>query len=407
VRICYFNRFLNVPWSLGVHGRSLVEAWRAAGHDVLCLPQPLLAEGRGPGPAVGRLAWLPTAIHGPIQDVRARGVAVWHTRRLARQVEQFEPDVLITRRARYDYSLDAVLRRLGTVYIAEVNAVLADEAAQFTHQRMLSWERRREQNYLLEAPGAVCVAEPVRDHLRALGVPDERLRVLPNGVDADLFSPDTKVDRATANWASRFRHVYGHVGTMGPTHDTAGLLDAAAAVLRMQPDAGFLFVGPDLPDLQRQPTWDAALQPRVLCTGRIPHREVPSHLAAADVLWASFRNDHGSPLKLYEFLALAKPVVLAGGGQAVTVVQESGCGTAMPRGDAAQLAAAAVAIADLTPEERCALGEKGRRWVARRHTWAAVADEFARLAAMMTAEAASAGRGHGQASTPGEVRAIQ
>jgi glycosyltransferase involved in cell wall biosynthesis len=382
MRICYINRFLNVPWGCGIHGQSLVKGWLDGGHEVLSLPQPLRTEDTDPVPIVGRLAWLPPAIHGPVQDARARFVAARDASTVVARVEEFGADILIARRARYDRSLDAVLRRLGRPYIAEVNAVLADEAAELTRERLLPGERGRECHYLRTASGVVCVSDIVRDQVRALGVPAERLSVLPNGVDTDLFSPAAPPDAATAHWAGGFERVYGHAGTMGATHDTIGLVDAAAALAKQRPDAGFLFVGPKLTDLQRQPTWDPALEPRVRCTGRVPHRNVPGHLASAHILWASFRNDYGSPLKLYEYLALGKPVVLAGAGQAVNVVNESRCGTAIPRGDARQLAVAALALGALSPEELVGLGANGRGWVKGRHTWSAVAEDFLESASM-------------------------
>jgi glycosyltransferase involved in cell wall biosynthesis len=321
-----------------------------------------------------------------MQDLRGRALAARQTGALAQQVQAFSPDVIVTRRARYDYGLDALLGTLRTAYVAEVNAVLADEAAELTHHRMLPWERRREAEYLLGAAGAVCVTEEVRHRLRSLGVAPERLHVLANGVDTDLFSPHSTVDPGTAEWARRFTPVFGYVGTLSPTHDTPGLLEVASAVARAHPRAGFLFVGPERGELERQPGWSEAIGSSVHCTGRLPHSAVPGYLAAADICWASFRNAYGSPLKLYEFLALGKPVVLAGEGQAAAVVDESGCGTAVPRGDRRLLASAAAAMASLAPERRAALGENGRRWVEGEHTWAAVARQFAELALQATHE---------------------
>ena len=389
MRICYYNRLLNVPWGCGVHGRALVEAWIAAGHDVLCLPDPLFREDAGPGPAVGRLAWMPSTVHGPVQDARARLVSALSGHEQTMQIQRLEPDLLITRRAHYDYCLDSVLRRPGTPYVAEVNAVLADELAEFSGRQMLPWERRREQGYLLKASGAVCVSEAVQASLRALGLPSERLGVLSNGVDTDLFSPGATPDAATTHWASGFRRVYGYTGTLPPTHDTAGLLRAAQLVAEEQQDSGFLFVGPKLADLQGQSTWTTALQSRVRCTGQVRHKDVPSHLVSAHVLWTAFRSDYLSPLKLYEYLALGKPVVLSGNGEAERVVEESGCGTSVQREDAAALASAAISIGGLTSGELTRLGAAGRRWVEKRHTWSVVAAGFLELAMDMSAKVAS------------------
>ncbi len=101
----------------------------------------------------------------------------------------------------------------------------------------------------------------------------------------------------------------------------------------------------------------------MFCTGRVPHSDVPKYLACADVLWASFLNDYGSPLKLYEYMAMAKPVLVAGAGEAVDAVRAAECGRAVDRGDEKGLLRGALELCRASDEERRAMGANGRAWI--------------------------------------------
>lgn len=386
MRICYYNRLLNEPWGCGVHAHGLIAGWRAAGHEVLCLPVPELSDEAKVNPTVRSLAWLPPFARAPLHDVRARLRTVVHASKLALLAKAFDPALVVTRRAGYDYCLDAFLLQSGLPYVAEVNGVTVDEAQQLTQQRTLPWERRREQAYLLQAAGAVCVTSELRSRLTALGVPETRCEVLPNGVDLEVFAPDVLADGETLTWARKFRRVYCYAGTLPATHDTVGIIRAAARMVEIQAGSAFLFVGPAPEELRNVPTWRNALDDSVRCTGRVPHRLVPGHLAAADICWASFRNDYGSPLKLYEYMAMARPVVLAGAGQAVEVIRNSNGGRGVPRGDTEALVAAALELGSLSDHELAVMGANGRNWVVDGHSWIRVASQFVDVASFMVSK---------------------
>ena len=383
VRVCYYNCLLDMPWSAGVHARALVASWRAAGHEVLCLPHEPAAEGDATD--APRLTWLHPTVRAYAQDGRARLLAPRQASRYGALVRGFAPHVVIARRARYDVGLDRLLRDSRLPYVAEVNALVSEETRVLAGEKPPPWEYERERAFLRHAAGAQCVSRKVRDEAVAAGVARSATVVIPNGVDAGLFAPEAVPDAATEAWARRHRGVLGFTGSLSFTHDTGTMLAAAARVAERLPETGLLFVGPTLADLRAFPAWRPALEDRAHCTGRVPHGSVPGHLVSATALWASFLNDYGSPLKLYEYMALAKPVAIGGGGvQPAGVVTGSGCGAAVAARDPEALAAAAAALLSLPEEERRSMGERGRRHVLEHSTWSRVAEQFLTAAVAMT-----------------------
>jgi glycosyltransferase involved in cell wall biosynthesis len=279
--------------------------------------------------------------------------------------------VLIARRDRYDYLLDELL--VGPVpLLGEINEVISIELAKLTDRRLLPWEIKREAKFLRACDLAVCVSDVVRADVLRFGVPESRVLTIQNGVDVSAFSPAAPPDSNLEQWAKRFSVVFAYCGTFGVTHDMETLAQAANQVGELVPEAGFLFVGPSAAEAARfLPS--SLVASRVRATGRIPHDRVPSALAVADVFWAAFTHDYGSPLKMFEYLAMGKPVILACIGPPADLIRESQAGSVVSRGDANGLARLALEIAEDPSGLAAIQGGNGRRWADTHASWDSVA----------------------------------
>ena len=86
--------------------------------------------------------------------------------------------------------------------------------------------------------------------------------------------------------------------------------DMIEGVARRLADVSFVFVGPD--DGRGEVGRLAAL-PNVRLLGPRPYDQVPAYVQAFDACWVPFRQDRvgraANPVKLYEYLAVGKPVV--------------------------------------------------------------------------------------------------
>ncbi|MGP3924095.1 glycosyltransferase [Streptomyces sp. 8N616] len=130
-----------------------------------------------------------------------------------------------------------------------------------------------------------------------------RPAVVPNGCDPDLFT----VEGPVADWVARLpRPRLGYVGAVDTRAFDGELL---AAVARRHPDWTFVVVGASTRPGR------AALRglPNVHRRGQIPLEDVPAILRGCDVCLLPYRLggliDYVHPKKLYEYLALGKPVV--------------------------------------------------------------------------------------------------
>ena len=102
----------------------------------------------------------------------------------------------------------------------------------------------------------VCVSEGQARKVRAAGVPDHKVRVVRNAIETERFGEPDEPGRAFLNsfFPSPRKYLIGAAGRFSPEKGFRHLVEAAAEVVRDQPEAGFLLFGngPLEPALARQ-----------------------------------------------------------------------------------------------------------------------------------------------------------
>ncbi|HEX7287828.1 MAG TPA: glycosyltransferase [Candidatus Angelobacter sp.] len=188
------------------------------------------------------------------------------------------------------------------------------------------------------ADAVFAVSRELRDfHARQAGVPEERVRVLYNGVDTERFSPNPIVREQTraALGLSHRDFVIGAVGRMVPIKDYDTLIKAASALHRKDRTFKLLLLG-DGPELPRL----VDLAQNLIGTGGFisPGRcqNVPEMLTAMDVFVQTSLNE-GMSNTILEAMATGLPVVATRVGGNTEIVEEGKTGWMFRPGDAEHL----------------------------------------------------------------------
>ena len=250
-----------------------------------------------------------------------------------------QPELLYERYALFHRAGGQVATALNIPFMLEVNAPLADEQARFRGLRLKDLADATEAETLCRSDHIIAVSAAVREHALSCGASAERVTVFPNGAATDRFHPGVDGRPVRERYELSGRPVIGFIGSLKPWHGLDFLLDAFTDILARRPDAALLLVGegPALADLQARVARDQ-LHGRVILTGRIPHADIPGHLAAMDVTVAPYTAQDGfyfSPLKVVESLAAGRPVVAPRLGQLIGLLQEGVTGLLYPPGDRA------------------------------------------------------------------------
>jgi len=213
--------------------------------------------------------------------------------------------------------------------------------------------------------------------LRGLAAP-EKIWFIPNGADA-WQRPDDAVMaevRERSGWQAQFVALYA--GAHGTANDLIQLVRAAEQ-LRMVPDVHLATVGSGAQLAQLRAEVIRRGLTNISFLGSVPKAEMPGILAAADVGVAvlkkcdTFKTVY--PNKVFDYMSMRLPVLIAIDGIARELVEHAGAGIFVEPDDAKALARGVVWLRNNT-EAAAEMGCKGERHVREHFDRAALAREY-------------------------------
>lgn len=206
------------------------------------------------------------------------------------------------------------------------------------------------------------------DLVSEYGVPAERMRVVGNGINVEVFRPLAGVDRVPDR-------IVATLSADAPLKGFRFLLEALAQVRRERPAAHLTVVGApgaqaDTPDRIRALGLEAAIR----FTGKIEDHEIAQlHAEASVAVVPSLYEGFGFPAG--EAMASEVPVVSTTGGALPEVVGTDGrCGILVEPGSAEALARGLLDLLGRPESRRREMGAAGRQRVLENFTWRRAAE---------------------------------
>ncbi len=204
------------------------------------------------------------------------------------------------------------------------------------------------------------------------GYPRERLEVIHNGIDADLFHPATPDDRSRTRramgemlegkpWAEDM-HVACTVARLSTQKGLFDLIDAADR-LRALENLRIVVIGEGgLRRILEQKIRETNLANRLFIAGSIPRRKVAEWMAASDLFILPSRYEGGPATALMEAMACGCAVIATDVSGTNELVTDQRFGRLVPAQSPPTLAEAIrEVLAD--PAERSAMASRGRQKV--------------------------------------------
>jgi hypothetical protein len=222
-----------------------------------------------------------------------------------------------------------------------------------------------EQRMYVTARQIVTVGDGYRDQLIRRGVSEEKIAVVPNGVDVSQFVPQRAVPQLRSQWRGEGRFVCAYVGTVGMAHG----LDVVVRAARKQKEAGrddvvFWIVGDGAERGRLERECRAEGLDQVVFTGLVPKSQIAEVIASCDACLVHLRKtelfETVIPSKIFEIMAMNVPIVMGVRGQAQRIVLAGRAGVAMTPEDEDSLLASIETIA----RDRASFA-RGRDYVAR------------------------------------------
>jgi len=200
---------------------------------------------------------------------------------------------------------------------------------------------------------------------RALA-PSSKFCFVPNGADTEAFRPGPRDNemRKELGWGDRFVVMYA--GAHGRANALHQLVDAAAE-LRDRPDILIACVGDGPERLGLAQEAERRGLENIRFHGSRPKECMPEIVNACDVGVAVLQNNPTFrtvyPNKVFDYMACARPVLLAIDGAARKLVCDQAKAGVFAEPENAQAIASAIRFLADNPDEGTVMGESGRRWV--------------------------------------------
>jgi glycosyltransferase involved in cell wall biosynthesis len=216
----------------------------------------------------------------------------------------------------------------------------------------------------------VVVAPAFKEHLiRHWGIPPEKISVVENGVETDLFN--AKAETASENCLRKDLGVEGkfmvsYIGTMGNAHGLETLVAAAEQLQNSAAGIVFLLVGDGAEKEHLASLTRARGLTNVRFVAEQPREKIPSYISASDACMVLLKKNEifktVIPSKMLEFMSCGRPLILAVDGQARKILEEAEAGIYVEPENFCALANAILRLA-ADPVLRETLGRNGRRHI--------------------------------------------
>ncbi len=260
-------------------------------------------------------------------------------------------------------------RRLRVPFVFEVRDLWPDVAIalEVVRNPLLIWYARRLEHRIYRAARRIIALSPgMKDGIVRTGYPDDRVTIVPNGCDLDLFVPtDEPLDDARFGPPDEFRLIF--TGAHGLANGLDAVLDAVAELKRRGVSGiRFVFLGTGSQKARlMQRSRDEGLDGLTSWVDPIPKLELARVLPRMDVGMMILKNlpdfYYGtSPNKFFDYIASGLPVLNNYPGWLAGMIEERGCGVVVPPDDPRAFADAVLELRE-DPQRLAEMGRAARK----------------------------------------------
>jgi glycosyltransferase involved in cell wall biosynthesis len=230
-------------------------------------------------------------------------------------------------------------RNKGIKFIFDMRGFWADERvegglwnlSQPLYKKIYKYFKRKEKEFLLEADYTVSLTYGAKEEIHSWpGLDHIPLQVIPCCVDTDVFIPTAKnqisnfqlphpgfQSSVSSLWPLASHFTISYLGSLGTWYMLDEMLHFFKRLLLKKPDAQFLFITPDDPQLIFQTAEKMDIPVEKLIIEKAERKEVPQLLALSHLsiffIKPSYSKKASSPTKMGEILSMGIPVICNSG----------------------------------------------------------------------------------------------
>jgi len=293
--------------------------------------------------------------------------------RLFQRFKNTPPDFIYVRASLYSTIGVELKKSFNIPLIVEINAPLAMEQNIYRSSETGELAYAAECRLLLNADAILCVSQALKKYVISLGINDNLIHVIPNGVNPHYFNSKNNNLGLKKSLGLRKGPVLGFVGGLRPWHGVDILPSLLSNIRENYSDVQLLIIGegPLRSSLEFQ-FREKNLENNVIFAGSFPHRDIADIIKLFDVALAPYAQTghdfYFSPLKLFEYMACGVPIVTTRIGQIQEIIKNNETGLLYEADNLKELTTHCLNLIE-NPQQAKLLGVNAAKIVAEKYTW--------------------------------------
>ncbi len=300
--------------------REIIAAFESLGHTVL----PVINGGVGLN---GEIAAKNKSMRGKYAARKIIPSIIWESTKdyflvrqdksyesfLQRHIDSFKPDIIYERANYLQMSGLHAAKKNNVSHLLEVNSPLVEERellsgrSAFRHKAL-----HAEKMQLNTTDKVIVVSTALRDYYKNIhGIPYEKFFVSPNAINPGNMTLDQeKIKRLKRELTIENKITIGFVGSFFKWHGLDVLIRAFAKLSQKYANLRLLLVGDgEHRNSLREIAVQEKMEKKILFVGNVPHTEIFNYIELMDITVLVNSHWYGSPVKLFEYGAMGKPVI--------------------------------------------------------------------------------------------------
>ena len=201
-----------------------------------------------------------------------------------------------------------------------------------THKSMLYRALARIAGFLYRwSDHIVVVTAAFKEHLiKNWNVPSEKISIIQNGVETDVFSPSNADQSLRSQLGAEKKFIVSYIGTIGIAHGLDTLIDAASKLQTSAPNVLLLLAGEGADRERICSIAKSRGLTNLHFAGPQPRERIPAYIAASDACMVLLKKSEifetVIPTKMLEFMSCGRPVVVGLEGQSRKIIENAAAG---------------------------------------------------------------------------------
>lgn len=360
----------------GVHIASIVNAFKKLGHEVIVISppgvDPLQSAGSNPygksKTSIGKfLKMLSRKLPQFLFEILEVLYNIRNEKSIKAVLSSIKVDFIYERHSFFSYAPSKLAQEYNVPHVIEINELAGDQ--RIRKQCFVSLARKIDTQILQKAHGIIVVSSYLKERIISLGVDGGKIAVIPNAVNPEMFT-DISCD---ANLKKRViggnaAVIIGFIGWFVHWHNLEMLLGVFAGLSKKY-DIKLILIGDGvLKNKLKKQCADLNIEDKVVFSGAVSHKDIPRYIGIMDIAVIPDSNEYRSPIKMFEYMAMAKPVLAPNTEPIESVIKDNSNGKIFLRNDAGSLY---TSMEELIKDKsaRLLLGEQARKAILENYTW--------------------------------------